>query len=210
MRHSIIDQLPSYGRFLGGKNTLGIGYPWLSVGAILCLEQCVYGGTMALEEPKRVLEFGSGGSTIFFAKRAEYVRSIETDKGWAPKTAEALATHGVADKVELTVCTNPESEAIVSALPDRSFDLLLVDHAADESVTHNGSRRRFNRKPLAMCGLPKLKSTGWLVVDNYAMHGMEDFDYAGWDTWHFDDLRYSGRGTLIGRLKAGGEWRRKR
>jgi hypothetical protein len=63
--------------------------------------------------------------------------------------------------------------------------------------------RLVNRLELAMVAVPKLGPNGWIVVDNYATHGMENFDYTGWHVFHFDDLRYSGRGTLIARRKTG-------
>jgi predicted O-methyltransferase YrrM len=203
MKGSIITSLPRYDRFLGGRGTLEIGYPWLSVGAIVALEQAIFRKAETNQPPKRVLEFGSGGSTVFFAQRAEYVESVESDTRWAPATRAELEKRGLADRVRLTSCTTLESMAWVAGLGDQSFDLLLVDHAADETITHRGERRAFSRLPLALVGLPKLRPTGWLVVDNYALHGMEAFDYTGWDTWIFDDLRYSGRGTLIARRRPG-------
>ena len=210
MRHTIINKIPTYRHFLGGHGTLEFGYPWLSIGAIIALEYTIFSSDATNDVPKRVLEFGSGGSTIFFAHRAEYVRSIECDKGWAPRTQEALVRHGVADKVELTACTNAESEVIVAALPDRSFDLLLVDHSADETVVGRGARRSFSRKPLALIGMKKLCANGFLVIDNYSMHGCENIDLTGWDTFLFDDLRYSGRGTLLARRTEAGRILRKR
>lgn len=203
MKGSIIHDLPRYDRFLGGKGTLDVGYPWLSVGAILAIEQCIFRTAETTRPPKRVLEFGSGGSTIFFARLADQVVSVETDRGWAPRTVEALERNGLAGKVSLAICSNPESERFVAALPDRSFDLLLVDHAADHTVVGNGPRRAFSRLPLALVGIPKLQPNGWLVVDNYGTHGMQEFDYTGWETWVFDDMRYSGRGTLIARRRPG-------
>ena len=196
MRGSIIHELPKYHRYLGGKAGTDIGYPWLTLGAIVALEQYIFKTDPV---PKRVLEFGSGGSTIFFARRAEFVQSIETDRNWMPRTADAIRLHGLEDKVSLCLGTNPETEAFVGSLPDASFDLMLVDHAADETVVGRSARRSFSRKPLALLGLPKLQSNGWLVVDNYTLHGMQSFDYTGWDVWLFDDMRYSGRGTLIAR-----------
>lgn len=204
MKGSILASLPEYGRYLGGKGTLDGGFPWLSIGAIVALEQTVFRADATNQIPKRVLEFGSGGSTIFFAKRAEYVRSIETDKGWAPRTKEALERHGVADKVELTVCSNAESEQIVAALPDDSFDLLLVDHAADETITGRGARRAFSRLPLALIGMRKLKTSGFFVADNYFCHGLENLNLTGWQVFLFDDLQYSGRGTLLARRTEAG------
>jgi len=147
--------------------------------------------------PKQVLEFGSGGSTIFFAHKAEHVTSIETDANWAPRTLEALEKHGVKDKVTLHVCSNAESEKLVASFQDGFFDLLLVDHAADNTVLGRGAKRAFSRKPLALIGVKKLASNGWCVVDNYSVHGMAAFDWTGWSVWIFDDMQYSGRGTLI-------------
>lgn len=203
MKGSILAELPRYDRYLGGKGTLEIGYPWLSVGAILALEKVIFGEGGPWAPPREVLEFGSGGSTVFFAKRAEHVHSIETDAGWASHTREALERNGLAEKVTLVPCTTRESMELVGVLPDASFDLLLVDHAADETITGYSARRAFSRKPLALLGIAKLRTTGWLVVDNYGLHGMEDFDYTGWDPWIFDDMKYSGRGTLIARRRPG-------
>lgn len=207
MKHSILDQLPRYDRYMGGKGGLDIGYPWLSIGAIVALEQYILRPElhrretpeqMASRLPKRYLEFGSGGSTVFFARRVEYVRSFETDPKWEPMTRQYLEEHGLTDKVELTLQPLTEAMSLVAALPNDSFDIMLVDHA--DPLLPRG--KIVDRLPLAMVGLPKLKMTGWLVVDNYAMHGMQNFDYAGWAVWHFDDMRYSGRGTLIARRKA--------
>lgn len=203
MRHSVIHELPRYDRYLGGKGGLEIGYPWLTVGAIVALEHYVFQPFETNVPPARVLELGSGGSTVFFARRAGHVTSIETDKGWAPRTKDALHKHGLSHKVDLWTCTNQESERLVADLPAGSFDLLLVDHAADDTVTGRSARRNFSRLPLAMLALPALAQSGWLVVDNYSMHGMQCFNYTGWDTWIFDDMRYSGRGTLIARRSAG-------
>ena len=205
MRGSIIHDLPRYERYLGGRGGMEIGFPWLSIGAIVALEKYIFEKREANAPPRRVLEFGSGGSTVFFARRADHVESIETDATWAPRTREAIVGHGLTSKVTLHSCSTPESERIVAGLPDGSFDLLLVDHAADESITSRHARRNFSRLPLALIGLRKLAETGWLVVDNYALHGMQGFDYTGWDVWIFDDLRYSGRGTLIARR---GKWGR--
>lgn len=200
MNGSIIHSLPRYDRFLGGKGSIDIGYPWLTVGAILALEKVVFRGYLPTDpQPRTVLEFGSGGSTIFFARLAEHVRSYESDPEWTERMLVALKAHGVDEKVRLECHTTAGLSEAVSALPDNSFDILLVDHAADPTITGRAQRRAFNRLPHALVGLRKLKPDGWLVVDNYATHGMQNFDYTGWDVWLFDDMQYSGRGTLIAR-----------
>jgi len=207
MRGSIIHDLPRYDRYMGGKNSLDIGYAWLTVGALIALEQYVLQPGVLRKEtpemrdaryPRRVLELGSGGSTIFWARRVDHVTSVETDPSWAPLTLEALTRHGVADRVELIATPHADALQRVAALPDASYDLLLVDHA--DPTLRRG--RIVNRLELATVALPKLGPNGWLVVDNRGMHGMEKFDYTDWDVWLFDDLRYSGGGTLIARRKS--------
>ena len=204
MKHSIIHDLPRYEKYMGGKNSLAIGYPWLTVGAIVALEQYILQPGILRKEtpemrdaryPKRVLELGSGGSTIFWARNVPHVTSVETDPAWAPATLKALQDYGLSEKVELIATPHADALQRVAAMPDASFDLLLVDHA--DPTLRRG--RIVNRLELAMVALPKLALNGWLVVDNYAMHGMEHFDYAEWHVWNFDDMRYSGRGTRIAR-----------
>jgi len=206
VRHTIINKIPTYSHFHGGHGTLTYGYPWLSIGAIVALEYTIFstsavrvGNAYHCTPPKQVLEYGSGGSTIFFAHRAEHVTSIECDANWAPRTLEALEKHGLREKVTLHVCSNPGSEKLVASMEDGFFDLLLVDHSADETVLGRSAKRAFSRKPLALIGAKKLNTNGWMVVDNYSVHGMQDFDWTGWSVWIFDDMQYSGRGTLIAR-----------
>src|SRR3990167_3536607 len=42
MKGSIVASMPDYGRYLGGKQTLEVGYPWLSIGAITALEFTIF------------------------------------------------------------------------------------------------------------------------------------------------------------------------
>ncbi len=193
MKGSILQQLPRYGRFLRGQGGLEIGYPWLTVGAILALEQNV------LQPDMRVMEFGSGGSTVFFARRVAHVFSLETNPDWAPQTRAGLKAAGVAEKVRLVCEPLVRHAALVAAEPDNSFDLVLVDHA---DPTLRAQRIPVDRLPLAEAALPKLRKQGWLVVDNYTIHGMDRFAWRrGWEVWRFDDMRYQGQGTLIARRK---------
>src|SRR5208283_402812 len=55
---------------LSKKTPLELGVPWFSQSAIDFLESYV-------KPSMRVFEYGSGGSTIFFARRAKSVDSIE-------------------------------------------------------------------------------------------------------------------------------------
>lgn len=208
---NIIHDLPRYARYRRARGGLEIGYPWLTVGAMCTLDAYVLNQERpavirhesdqqrADRVPRRVLELGSGGSTVFFARRVEHVRSYETNPAWAELTTAGLARAGLAEKVTLVSCPLVDAYADVSALPDSSFDLLLVDH---DDPTVKRHRERIDRLPLAKCALPKLRPGGWIVVDNYAMHGMEHFDYADWTVRRFDDFGYMGMGTIIAKRKA--------
>ena len=61
--------------------------PWLTYSAIHQLQK-------TLRPDDRVVEIGSGNSTLWFAERVAEVRSIETDSEWAQRVNEMLAAAG--------------------------------------------------------------------------------------------------------------------
>src|SRR5438270_13938588 len=60
---------------VNGKTPLDLELPWFSYAAIDFLETF-------LEPHMSVCEYGSGGSTVFFARRVESVVSIEDNRQW--------------------------------------------------------------------------------------------------------------------------------
>lgn len=58
-----------------GQGTLNASIPWLVFGAIDFLQNW-------LDETKQVFEYGSGGSTVFFAEKVHQIVSIEHDADW--------------------------------------------------------------------------------------------------------------------------------
>jgi hypothetical protein len=194
---TIISNIPSWHGFMKGQDTLTVGYPWIALGAILALERL-------LEPSWRVLELGSGGSTVFWGRRCASVQSYETDLVWACDVREAV--RGL--PVEVTYC--PTVAAIaeqIAALPRHSVDLLVVDHADPE---RHAIKRNPNRLPLAVAAMPVLKKGGFLLVDNYTCFGMQHFDWSGFTVFTFDEAgglgpkmrRYSGHGTRLGQWVA--------
>jgi len=172
-------------RYLKGRGALEIaGYPWLTLGAVQALE-------LIVRPEHAVLELGSGGSTVFFARRAARVRSLETDPVWAGYMDTVLRL-SEASNVRLTCASLRATAADLAAEPDGSYDLVLIDHRDPRRTG-----RPLMRLPLALAALPKLKAGGWLVVDNYAICGMQRLDTRGWDVWTFDDLDWPGRGTRL-------------
>ena len=196
MKDSIISTLPNYADYVNGHDTIGYGYPWITVSAMLALEQHV------LRREMRVLELGSGGSTVFLAQRVAHVTSLESNPHWADTVRTSLRDNGLEDRATVIATqadklpTNADCEAamqaVIATFQDGFFDLLFVDHAA-----YAKHRTKFNRLNSTLIALPKLKHNGWLVVDNRTYHKMDQLDLKGWNVWHLDQMGWNGRGTLI-------------
>lgn len=178
MMHTILRQMPNYSNFIRGRFTVDIGYPWLTYGAILMLEQLKM-------KDFNILEFGSGGSTIFFANRVKHVTSFDTNKEWVSKVK------GRADKDFPNITINCGiMDSFLKFLknePDRSYDLILID--SDPKLT--------NRLELAKMSASKLKMNGWMIIDNYGRWGLRAFAPKGWKMYTFDDVSWNGNGTRI-------------
>ncbi|MFT3980969.1 MAG: hypothetical protein QM687_10900 [Ferruginibacter sp.] len=69
-------------------NTLSYSVPWLVFGAIDYLGKW-------LSADKKVFEYGSGGSTVFFAKRSYAVISVEHDAEWYHFVKDSLEQQGL-------------------------------------------------------------------------------------------------------------------
>ena len=76
--------MPAWLRSLGGQaSAFTDRIPWVTFPALRFL-------TKTLHRDMRVFEYGSGGSTFFFAERVRDLVSIEHDPTWAAKVEEAL------------------------------------------------------------------------------------------------------------------------
>jgi predicted O-methyltransferase YrrM len=147
--------------------------PWLTFAAIGRLKHI-------LRPSMRVFEYGSGGSTLFFARRAASLITIEHDPAWGQKVAAALAARGYSNcelRVVLPVqverdampdTSDPDTYAssdeasagcsfeayarTIDAYPDGHFDLVCIDGRARPSCSKHA--------------LPKVAMGGYIVWDN--------------------------------------------
>ena len=174
---TIITDIPSREAFLKGKETLEIGYPWLTFGAIIALEALV-------NKDFRVLEFGSGGSTVFWAQTCKNVKSFETNPEWFRRVKERTKRF---KNVEITLANEGQTLEAIKKEPDNFYDLVLVDSYPKD----------IQRILIANAVISKIKQGGWLVIDNYLGFGMNKFRYPPWEIYTFDEFRYSGQGTRI-------------
>jgi SAM-dependent methyltransferase len=108
------------------KTPLDLEIPWFSYAAIDFLESFV-------QPYMTVCEYGSGGSTIFFAKRARSVFSIENDPKWFELVKgrfEQLELRNISIKLHPFDFKNTKSfphSSYLHAIPDERFDIIVVD-----------------------------------------------------------------------------------
>lgn len=178
-----------------GRNSVSDNMPWLTFDAINFLKK-------VLQPAMVVFEYGSGGSTLFWAKHATEVVSIEHDRLWYDRMAieflnrrignvqyilaeaeddETTSTksytnprHYVSEDPNFTKKNFERYVKQIEHFPDQSFDIIIIDGRARPScILHS---------------LSKLKKDGYLVVDNsernYYLSPFQ-FNTSDWKIWKF-------------------------
>lgn len=144
--------------------------PWLTFSAIQFLEQ-------VLHTDMRVYEYGSGGSTLFFAPRVKEVISVEHDLTWANEVRAVLEKQGYQNThlshiesdtnavfssdllsdvdaclSESAMLSFKEYVTSITKYPDSYFDIVLVDGRA--------------RASCLKYAIPKVKVGGYIILDD--------------------------------------------
>lgn len=70
---------------LSGRTPLDDELPWITFAAIRFLEK-------NLNKTMRVFEYGSGGSSVFIARRVQLLETVEHDSSWGRVVAEKLSS----------------------------------------------------------------------------------------------------------------------
>lgn len=164
------------------KELLSLGCPWLTPGCIRRLEEL-------LRPNHVVLEMGSGGSTVFFSKRAQRVISIEPNGDWFKRVSSELAINGKSNVEYHFIEDKLRIMEFISLLPDKSFDIMLADFPG--GLDKGGYLRT---------ALPKLKTDGYLIIDNYFMPDyvkLEELYLPGWRCEDYNNPHWWGSGTRI-------------
>jgi len=149
---------------LNGKTPLDLEIPWFSYSAIDFLEEF-------LNNSMTVCEYGSGGSTLFFAQRTATVFSIEDNAQWYDSVSRRINEKKISN-VTLKLCPfdfkNPagfEQSEYLNAIPDQRFDVIVVD----------GSEEWTQVRPVCFEKAEKcVKPGGIIIVD---------------DSWRYPELR---------------------
>jgi SAM-dependent methyltransferase len=148
------------------RSTLDLGVPWFSFSAIRFLEGL-------LSPQMTVYEYGSGGSTIFLARRVRNVISIENDSRWMTSVENKLCSEGLVNadirfaRADFSEPANFLDSEFARALPEDPADIVVLD-----SFDYlNGHPLR----PLLFAdALRRVKLGGVLIVD---------------DSWRYTELR---------------------
>lgn len=142
------------------RTSLDLELPWFSYGAIDFLES-------HLRPDMTVYEYGSGGSTLFFARRTATVVSVENDADWLAAVDERLHREGLAN-VELKHASfdSPGEDRFAEspfaqALPHIPADVVVVD-----SYDYDVWTRRPRRPQLMPGARVRVKPGGIVVLDD--------------------------------------------
>jgi hypothetical protein len=198
--HGLADAIrhlrPWWASFAPGCGPFDSELPWISFAAIDRLRS-------VLRPDMTVFEYGSGGSTLFWARRVAHVHSIEHDPEWFSRVRDAVAVRGLTNvSLELREPSRPE-KAIdndpadpdgyasdderyrgssferyarsIEACPDGSLDVVMIDGRARPSCFKHGH--------------PKVRPGGYLILDNsersYYHQILDDLHDAGWRRYDF-------------------------
>lgn len=127
-----------------------------------------------LDRSHRVLEFGSGASTLFFAGRAGSVISIEHHPAWFDRVGTLLNEHALhADRRLIEpdpVAASVTDDAYRSTKRDyRGRTFRAYAHGADGLVDDSLDLALIDGRARFACAraiLPKVRRGGWIVLDN--------------------------------------------
>lgn len=159
-----------YKSLLSKKSTLEMQQPWIVLFSIPFLKKEITPNSL-------VFEYGSGGSTLFFAKKAKQVISVEHDIVWFEKISsaikqlsnvEVILSPPLKDDIKITDPSDSNSyissapifngysffnyASVIDKYPDAHFDFILIDGRARPSCLKHAA--------------PKIKKGGYIILDD--------------------------------------------
>lgn len=135
------------------------GFPWIVERAVDFIEAYLQPTGPPPRPPMRVFEWGSGGSTTWFAERVDVVHTTEHRPEWA----SALRALGLQNVVVHEVpSVYPHFGEYASAIDDTGmFDVILIDGDDGYDLGYAGSRRA-----CAQHAIDHAKPGGLVILDN--------------------------------------------
>lgn len=171
-----------------GSQCLENGVPWQ-------VPASIYKEAENCHPDDLVLEFGAGGSTVFFAKRCKHIISIETNPDWAMVVESHLKKLRLDNFTIVCMRTQLDIEEFIQQFDTYAVNILSVD------TTHGYNRSAFVDRFFEKGMSEKLRM---IVLDNYAApelfqshYDKEVVDLDHWSVFRYDDMHWVGNGTKI-------------
>jgi hypothetical protein len=117
--------------------------PWLGFRVVKRLKEII-------RPDWKILEFGSGMSSLFFASRCARLVSVESDRAWSELMRSKFSKLGITN-VDYRYRLGPEYPRL-DDIPDGTFDLVLIDG--------------IQRDEGARTAIQKCRTGGWVLMDN--------------------------------------------
>ena len=179
-----------------GENTVKYQIPYLTPSSIYRLDEL-------LKPSFVVMEFGAGGSTLFFAKRCMKVISVESSQNWIHSLTNEAKTLNLGNVQFYNYTKKELLFEFLKTIENNSLDVLLIDTDdygytdldCDNISAQTESR---SRDILTELALPKLKQSGIYILDNYDRPWYKtSMDTEVWTVEKYDDPHWEGKGTLL-------------
>lgn len=135
---------------LSKSNPLKDNVPWLTFESQEWLDSF-------LNKNMTVLEWGSGGSTIFISKKVKKMISIEHNPEWYASVVEELQKNKIKNCEYILKRYNEDKKyknyyEVIDSFPDKTFDLVVVDGRSRNSCIFHAMK--------------KIRKGGFLFLDN--------------------------------------------
>jgi predicted O-methyltransferase YrrM len=140
----------------GKRLPMDLGYPWWSYNAIKYADTIVEG--------KKIFEYGTGGSTIRFSKKAKSVVAVEDDIKWAELMRKRLKELNIKN-AEINYCSynfhepdDFENSDYLKMVAKDDFDIIIID---GQDYTFRERIKCFRYAE------PLMKPGQYIIVDDY-------------------------------------------
>jgi hypothetical protein len=155
--------------FYNGLHCYDLELPWIAPKAIHFLLKNI-------KNTDNILEYGSGGSTIFFSKRCNIITTYEADYKWLNKIENKLKNTNVKyNFVENQSILNNK----INELTNAYYDILLVDIGT--------SLKNRNREELFFNSISKMKKNAIYILDN-RLSKLHYFNIYKWELKDFQNI----------------------
>lgn len=128
--------------------------PWVTTNAVSFL-----GDFFETNPEPAVLEFGSGSSTLWIAKRTNKLVSVEHDKNWYSIIKKKLSNINKSKSIQYILHLRPY-DSVCDLFEHESFDLIIVDGR--------------DRVQCIKKAIPLLKKGGIMMLDNSEREGYQE------------------------------------